>query len=150
MKKWNVLVEGNHMRENHLTCFPFPFFVFTASYESLNIDLEFMRLLNGQNVNNAVNCGFPVKLMTYSHNDTDSVLWSSLNLYFSSDYSWVSYLTHCSSLLCQLVIASYILAFFWGSSPWHTFVFFMIDCVQTGDWTLCCLCIAHSMFTVSC
>ncbi len=62
------------MRENHLTCFPFPFFVFAASYESLNIDLEFMRLLNGQNVNNAVNCGFPVKLMTYSHNGTDSVL----------------------------------------------------------------------------
>ncbi len=62
------------MRENHITCFPFPFFVFTASYESLNTDLEFIRVLNGQNANNAVNCGFPVKLMTFSHNGTDSVL----------------------------------------------------------------------------
>lgn len=61
-------------RDNRITCFPFPFFVLTASYESLNIDLEYIRLLNGQNANNAVNGGFTVKLMTYSHNGTDPVL----------------------------------------------------------------------------
>ncbi len=65
MEKWKVSVEGNHMRENHITCFPFPFFVFTASYESLNTDLEFFWLLNGQNANNAVNCGFPVKVSAH-------------------------------------------------------------------------------------
>lgn len=62
------------MRENRITCFPFPFFVFTRSYASLNIDLEYIRLLNGENANNAVNCGLPVRLMTSSHNGTDSVL----------------------------------------------------------------------------
>lgn len=74
MEKMKILFQLKEMRENHITSFPFPFSVFTPFYASLNTDLEYIWLLNGQNANNDVNCGFPVKLMTYCHNGTDSGL----------------------------------------------------------------------------
>ncbi len=53
------------LRENHITCFPFPFFVFTASLNLKHWPWISSGFWTGQNANNAVNCGFPVKVSAH-------------------------------------------------------------------------------------